>query len=259
MLMETKIKISNKFGKFFAICFSIVALLLTITMADLFSSLITVGGFTFTNSNISLNKFTLYAVYTNTSTSSSSAQEQSNICKSGGGAGYIYMDKTNFYVIASIYESEEDAKKVLTNIKATHTNANVLELVVMPIELSSNLENKERSTLEEAINIFKNTYKKLYDISVSLDTSVINDVNAKFSINELGSTISKINSNFLTLFSGETSSDLLAIKASLSELAECLNELINDYNTSYYSSKIKETYCKTILIYKNLAENLQVK
>lgn len=257
ILMKTKK--TSKLSKIFAITICTVAFFLTFTMADLFSSLITVGGFTFTSNDIYLPKHSLFAIYTATSNTQSTAETNAAICKNGGGAGYIYMDDKNFYIFASIYENEEDAKKVLSNIKPTYKTSDVLKIDILSINLSSNLETQEKKTMENCLNAFINSYKKLYDISISLDTSIINEINARLSINELGSDVSKLYSNFNTLFTSLTNSNLVRIKSALEELLNCIDYLIKNSNTEPYTSSIKNTYCEIVNIYKKLSEDLQDK
>lgn len=256
--MKTQIKTRKMhfLSKFFTIFTAVVVICLTLNLADLFSSLITVGGFTFTNNDIVLSKYNLYAVCTNSAETQVQATEHANICQIQGGAGYNYMYDSKYYTIASIYENESDANKVLQNLKKTIQTACIVQIYINPISLSSNLSSEERTNLENALNIFKNTYKELYDISVSLDTSVTNEVNAKLQINALGSKISTISTNFTTLFNTQMTNNFLTIKLKLAELSSNLNELISSSSSQPFSSQIKSTYAKAVFTYKSLAESL---
>lgn len=254
MKKNTKKRKIISFGKFFVIICSCLVVGLMFTLADLFSSLITVGGFSFTNGDIYFSKFTVYALSTASTDSKIQAEEQANMCMNQGGAGYIYLGENKFYVIASIYENKVDAEKVYENLKESLPHSNILSLTVPEISLSNSLESQEKNTLEEAISIFKTTYKKLYDTAISLDTSVINEVNARLSINQIGSNISAIQSNFLTIFNEKMTNDLLAIKIKLEDLAINVDNLISSSGNVPLSSLIKRTYCKTIFLYKELSE-----
>ena len=253
--METQVKI-KKAGKFFAIIMSVLALCLTFTMADFFSSLITVGGFTFTSNSITLPKYNLFAVCITSANTKAQAEENANMCKMQGGAGYLYLYEGKFYIIASVYENESDADKVLTNIKNTNPHSTKINIQIDTISISSNLSSEEKTTLEKALNIFKDTYKELYDISVSLDTGVINEVNARLSVNSLGSGINTISSNFTTLFNAQMTNNFLNIKLKLNELSSTINNLINAPTTHPYTSQLKLAYTETLFIYSSLAQNL---
>ena len=256
MKTESQPKKIKKVSKIFTMCVAIIAICLTLSMADLFSSLITVGGFTFTSSDISLSKYNLYAVYTNSTESKVQADEYSATCKAQGGAGYIYLNDSKFFIIASIYENESDAAKVLENIKTNNSSASITGISIPQIYFSSNLSGDEKTTLENALNIFKTTYKKLYDISVSLDTSLINEVNARLEINQIGSNITTISSNFTTIFNNQMTNNFLNIKLKLNDLLTCIDNLINASSNFPFTSLIKNAYCECLFLYKSLAENL---
>ena len=243
-------------GKIFTLVFCAVALGLTFTLADLFSSLITVGGFTFTNSDISIPKYTLYAVCTASASTNSSAEQQSSLCKSQGGAGYIYLTNNSFNIVASMYENEADAEKVVSNLKENNIDSNILNIEIPSISFNSSLTTQEKTTLEESITIFKTCYKKLYDLSISLDTGVMNEVNIKLSINQLSSDIKAVCNNFNTVFDSQINNKLLNIKLKLDELYNKMDSLIN-YTTSLpLTSQIKNTYCCSIFLLKELASAL---
>lgn len=256
--MKTNIKSNklNKLTKFFTIITAIVLICLSVTMADLFSSLITVGGFTFTNNDITLNKYNIYAICTVSTETKAIADERSVSNKNQGGAGFIYMHNSKFYVIASIYENESDAIKVKDNLKESNQNVEILNIQIPSITLSSSLESEEKTTLENSLTIFKTTYKELYDISISLDTGVINEVNARLKVNELGSKINTISTNFTTLFNNQMSNNFLIIKLKLKELTQTIDSLINSSTSFPYTSKLKETYSKTIELYQTMANSL---
>lgn len=250
-----KIKFKN-IGKFFSIFFCGVIVCLTFTLADFFSSLITVGGFTFTSSDITISKYSLYAVSTATSTTNSASAQYAETCKNQGGAGYIYISNAKFYIIASIYENLTDAKKVVSNLSENKINSEIINIEIPSISLNSNLSTQEKTTLENSINIFKNTYKKLYDIAISLDTGIITDVNARLNINGLASEIKTASDNFTTIFNSDSSTTFLNIKIKLSELCSIMNNLVNPNTNTPFTSQIKETYCNAIFLLKDLSESI---
>lgn len=258
MLMKKK-KNNKKFsfGKIFTLIFSLVIVGLSITLADLFSSLITVGGFSFTNEDITFNKYTVYAVCTSSHPTDLTAKENATLCQNQGGAGYIYLKDNSYYIIASIYENEEDAKKVKDNLKSTKPNIEILKIDIPSISINNNLETSEKDILVKSVNVFKDTFKKLYDISVSLDTSVISEVNAKLSINSIGGEISKLQNNFNTMFISNMSSNLVTIKLKLEELCTSIKNLIDGNVATPISSSVKYCYSDIIFKYLELAEQLQ--
>ena len=92
----------------------------------------------------------------------------------------------------------------------------------------------------------------MYDISVSLDTSIITEINAKLNINEVYSEANTVINNFNTMF---TDSNIAPLKLSstLQELQKILNGLINANSTFPFTSHIKNAYCEVVFLYKELA------
>ena len=247
-------KTKKTFNKILTSLIVVVTFCLMISLADLFSSLITVGGFTFVSDDVSISKFDVYAVCISSHQTLIQAQDNANICISLGGAGYIYADD-EYYVIASIYENEADAQKVKESLTLTRPSTTIKKIEIGSISMSSNLSSQEKSTLTETFNIFKNTYKKLYDISVSLDTGVIQEINARLSVNELASTINEAKDNFSTVFSTTTTKNLLATKKAVDDLSTAITNLVNNAKVPY-TSYIKYAYCETLMTYKNLADTI---
>lgn len=255
--MKTSKKIKNiKLGKIFTFAFGLVTFGLMLTMADFFSSLITVGGFSFSNDNINQNEYKLYAVYTNSYQEKILASECCEQIQRQGGAGYIYMNESSYTVIAGMYENETDAKKVLSNIIEKKPDANIMTITIPQITINSNLTQQEKATINASITLFKNVYKKLYDISISLDTAVVNEVKARLEVNEICSNTQKVLNDFNTIFSENIKTNLLSIRLSLESIITYLNDLINSNTIIPFSSLVKECYCKIIFLYKNTAENL---
>lgn len=256
MIMETSnIKKNNKFGHLFSVIFCLVSFALIVTMADIFSSLITVGGFSFSTDNINLSEYKVYAVCTSYHQEKVMAQESCESIKKQGGAGFIYMNKSSYNVIAGIYETEADAKKVLSNIIEKKPDSIIVTITIPSIIISNNLSSQEKTTVNECLVIFKNVYKKLYDISVSLDTAVLNEVNARLDVNAISSSVQNTLNNFNTIFNDNTSASLINLKLALQNTQQYLNDLVEISSSLPYTSLVKETYCKVIMAYKNMAEN----
>jgi len=255
MLMKSKMNKKSFFTKVFTICFCVISFALVVSMADIFSSLITVGGFSFVNENISANEYSVYAICTSNHPTKLLAEEFAEDIKKQGGAGCVYMNEQSYYIIASIYETESDAQKVKNNLIESKPNVSIQKLVIPKITISSNLTTQEKNTVMNCISIFKTSYQKLYDISVSLDTNVETEVGARLLVNELNSELGTIYNNFNTLFSDNLSTDLLRIKLAIEELKNHLQTLIDASGTVTYSAYVKECYCKIIMSYKSLAES----
>ena len=245
-----------KISKILTGVFVFITVSLMLSLADLFSSLITVGGFTFTSDSINVSNYNLYSISLFSNNNKLVAEEQSESCKKQGGAGYVFMTDNNYNIIASIYESKADAENVKANLINSKPNTNILEIKIPNIIINCNLNTQEKEIINEAFTIFKTSYKKLYDISVSLDTSIITEINAKFSINELFSTANNVVNNFNTIYSNSNLTNFIELKIKLQDLCKTLNKLMNAESDFPYTSYIKNTYCEIVFLYKSLAESL---
>ena len=92
MKATKKQRTKNILRKLFTGIFIIVSVCLMLSLADLFSNLITVGGFTFVSDEVFLSKYTMYAVCVSSHSTKILAQDNSDSCFSLGGAGYIWMN-----------------------------------------------------------------------------------------------------------------------------------------------------------------------
>ncbi|MDD2445884.1 MAG: hypothetical protein PHX09_03645 [Clostridia bacterium] len=243
----------KKGGKFLAITTFLICFALCITLADLFSTFITVGSY----SNISggkVNAYSIYAIYLHQSSIKSSALEQSNSVKKMGGAGYVWEQEGVFYVIASAYIEENDAKKVKENLAGSSVKADILKITFDEITISREYSTDELSKLINAISVFKNTYKTLYDISISLDTSILTETQCRLEVSNLHSEVNKTKSDFEALFNPKLTPPLLKLKLSVNSLNTLVQQLIdfNDNNLSY-NSKIKYNYMEILWINKTLS------
>lgn len=244
-------------NKFFIFLFLMLSLGVCISMADLFSSMIAVGGFNFTSNTVTFARFDLYAISTNSTTALSIAEDMSATTKDQGGAGYIYITNNNYYILASMYENLSDAEKVKSNILSTKPNTDIITINFAKLKFDNSLNSQEKEILLSSLNIFKATYKKLYDLAVSLDTDVKTEVQARLDINTIKNSANKSKSDFDTIFGSSSSYDLACIKNSLAELYNSLNSLSASTSTDYtFSTYIKHEYINDMMIYHSLCEKL---
>lgn len=255
----TKFNFQNKVvsriftGIMFAIC-----VLMCISFAELFSSLITVGGIkTNSNSDIKQQQFYLYAISLHKTDTKISAKEKAELVKKQNAGGYIWQTNEYFYVFASCYENESDATKVKTTLDNGGNTCEIIKLCFEEIEFSLNLENQEKTALTNAVCSYKNMYKKLYDLSVSIDTNLYTEVQAKVLLSDIISSFSKIKTNFETLFNPKLTSDILALKLSLTNIESILSSL-SDFSSSLipYSAQVKYAYFQILDEYGSISKTI---
>lgn len=254
----TKSFSSSKKTKFFSIFFMIISFALCISLAGVFSSLITVGGFSnITSGDAKSSGFVVYAVSLYKTQTKAQAREMSEISMHKNGAGYIYQDDEAFYVFASCYENKADAEKVVSNLKENEVSSSIKDLQFNEILLKSKMTEQEKTVLIKALSSFKNLYKKLYDLSVSIDTKLLTEIQAKVLLNDIISEQSKVQTNFETIFNSKLTSTLLEIKLSLSNISNILNNLADFSSLDIpYTSQVKNTYFQVLFEYNSLSSKI---
>ena len=256
----TKIKKKTKSGRLFALIVSIICFALCISLADLFSTAIMAGNFSgIFSSSSKITSYNIYAISTSQSSILVSAEESASSIKSQNGAGYIYNENSVYYVLASAYEKENDAELVKSNLEESGLSPFIITISVPEISITSNLTSIEKNALISAINIFKIAYQELYDISVSLDTSLKNETECKLSLNDLSSKINKIKTSFEASFNSKLTNDILNIKLKLENLNNLITQLIEYTSTNSipFSSKIKYNYIECLILNKNLCNDIK--
>lgn len=243
--------------KIFGISIVILSVILSFLLADLFSSLITVGDFAFlTTQSTKSNGYTIYAISLNKTLSLSEANNLIDEVQQKNAAGFVYKSDNIYYLLASGYENKSDAENVLKHLAESKTDAEIISIKIKKIEIDMNLKNSEKNTMIESLNIFKTTYQSLYDISVSLDTKLKTKTECKLLINNLQANVIKVQSNFDTQFNSKLNTKLLSIKLSLNKVVNSLQTLIDESDSDLFSSYIKNTYLNVIKINKDLAEDI---
>lgn len=251
-------KIYKKNGKFFAIITLIVCFCLSLTLADLFSNVITIKAFNNISTTGKQTQYTFYAISLFDGTTESTAKEQvSNIIKQGG-AGFIWKKDNKFYVLASAYLEENDAKMVKNNLKEKDISASIVKISIPEIAISGSFSSLENSTLTSALKVFKTTYESLYDVSVSLDTKIKTETECKMEITDIKNNLSKTEVAFSSVFDSKLTTNLLQIKIALTSLLTLLEDLKKFEATGAepFSYKIKNTYVQSLHLNYTLAKEM---
>ena len=247
----------NKSPRFFVVFTAVICIMMCISVAELFSSIITVGAFGVTkNNDVKQNVFSVYAINLFSSETKVQASEMGELVRKKGGAGYIYQSD-KFYVLASCYENKADAEKVSSTLKDSETDNQIIQIDFKNLTFSVKLNDQEKNTLNGAVTCFVNVYRKLYDLSVSVDTKLYTEIQSKVELNEIIGEFSKIKSNFETLFNPKLTANLLSLKLSLNNVEKILNNLAEFSSTEVpYTSQIKYTYFDILNQYDSLTKSI---
>lgn len=254
----TKNLFAIKATKVASIVFLGICLALCISFADLFSSLITVGGFSnITGGEIKQAEFSLFCISLYETETKVQAKEMSNITKRKNGAGYIWQGDKYYYVFASGYENKSDAEKVEAKLIENGNECKIVELKFSQITIKAEVNDQEKTALLNAVQCYKNLYKKLYDLSVSIDTNLYSEIEAKVLLSDIISEFTKIKTNYESLFNSKLTSNLLELKLSLANIHSILNTLSDFSSTEIpYTSQVKDTYFQILNEYNNISKTL---
>ncbi|MEG1499687.1 MAG: hypothetical protein RR400_01260 [Clostridia bacterium] len=251
-----KVKKQNK-GTVFVSIFVVVCLAVSISFADLFSRFITVGNFTLETSQTTSSAFKTYAIASHKSAKKEEAEAFSLDIKNKGGAGYVWTDSTIYYVLASCYLEENDAKKVKENLFDGGIESDIITLEFKDLKIADAKTSDENKTLLAATSSFKNTYKSLYDLSVSYDTKIVSDAETMLKLTMIKNDLEKLKTSFDVCFKTKWTNDLIILKLKLAENITTLESLIENKNqTKTFSSDIKSTYFKILKNHKSLYNEL---
>ncbi len=246
---------SHTSSKIFVILLTIFCIALCISFAELFSSLITTSGLSSVkDGEVKQNAFNLFAINLYQTETQSLAFENAVLAKKQGGAGYIW-EGDNFYVLASCYENEADAKKVQETLQENGTTCSIYTLTFDSLAIETTSSGQEKNTLLQSVQIYKNLYKQLYDLSVSIDTQLLSEIEAKINLNEITSNFKKIKANFTALFNSQLTSSILELKLSLENVDVILDELTQYSSTETpYTSMVKYAYFEILDEYTDLTK-----
>ena len=194
------------------------------------------------------NERYLYAINILTTNNFDEANLTSEYVKNQGAGGYVYACDNEYVVLLSCYSSEEDANKVMSNL-----NENGYKVSLYKIEFPSYKSNENNFT--KAVDVFFDTYKELYNLSVKYDKNEIENEDFKNNLKMLISKNEQIFNDFNKYYEGSSVKGIIYTKIYLQFLNDNLNELYNKNNN--LSSEIKSHYFYVIFLYKQLLQNIQ--
>ena len=241
-------------SKFFVFIFSILCVGLCVVAANLLSSAITVSGKAVSSSGFSELK--VFAISLGEFTSESQAKTLAEQISKKGGAGFVYKTDNLFYVLASAYEEENDAKLVQKNLSEAGTTSNIIEISCGIPEFKDVSSTQQKKAFQSALTQLKSTFILLYDISVSLDTGAIDETKAKIEIIDVNSQLETILKKTSKGTSAIDGIYYQQISNTFSEIEDCLNVLKNyeSIDGVSLSSKIKNGYLSVVDKTKDLIE-----
>lgn len=173
-----------------------------------------------------------------------------------GAGGFIWEQDGYYHIISSAYFNKNDGILVQNSIKNKGIESSLLSISFPAFSIVGNFSDDEERVLNKAVNSFLEYYHALYDIAISYDTSVYNDISAKLAVNSAHGNFSSTLANFKTVFQEESPS-------TLSDLSDALNKVLEGGKTlcsglpltatQTYSSLIKYHYLEILHIFYELS------
>lgn len=261
MEIETNsIKKPKKNGnRFFFLILTIFCVGLCVVISHFFASVITTGavGISSSTNFSSQAETTLYALSLASYPTETQAKDYANTVTRQGAGGYVLQKDSKFYVIASVYEKKNDAESVKKNL-TENANTEIIEIKINKLSLNNASNNNLKKEYYSMISELKETYLKLYDISVSLDTSVYSETKAKI---EIDAVKTNLQNQLDKISNGTSSADgvyYVIIKNSVEKIINKIGELIEYSSTDNnpFTAKLKNTYISIIEDIADLVDSL---
>lgn len=199
--------------------------------------------------SVEVEEQTLYAISMAKSETKSDITQNCESLQMQNGAGFVYEEDKQFYLLASVYENSNDAEKVKNNLKANNESVEVVKLKMTKTKIEGNFSTEEKNILTNAIKSDVEIFKQLYDVAISLDTDVFDITKAKLECNNIFSNHVATKTNLETFFKNK-SKDIEKLQKNMENDNKILSDLINEKYESEnqtFSSLIKLSYCKILL------------
>lgn len=198
-------------------------------------------------------EFDIYFLSVNKSQLEASAKQLASDLQSQNGGGYVWKKDNYYYVITSAYANKNDAVLVQNDLKTnTNIESEIFSVHFNSISFDGSFDSESKKVLQKALNIFQSSFLTLFDIAISLDTEVYNEISSRLAVNSNHSTINSVVADFQTVFSGVENENIKNLENSLNKLQKistnlCSGTTINKGQT--YSSLIKYRYLEILDVY----------
>lgn len=232
-----------------------------------FILVLSVFSFAFTSSTINTESstsspsFSIYFVSTAKSQLESEASSLANDVISSGGGGYVWQNGNYFYVISSAYENKNDATLISNKLSNENISNEVFEVSFPSFSFPLEFEkSEEKNVFVAGINLFYSSFKDLFDVSISLDTSLYDETKALIEINRLQAKADEVMKNFNLIFQNTENKILTSLEDAIVDENETLGLLAEKQMLTEKQSLlslIRYSYTKICAIYHNFLEKIQ--
>lgn len=208
--------------------------------------------------NVNSNSFTLYMISLSKSKVEKESISRASDFQQIGAGGFVWFQNEYYHAISSAYLEKNDAILVQNSIKINQNLESEIITVSFPsININGTFNNDEKKVLIKALNSVYQYYNEIYDISISLDTGVYNEISARLAVNNVHHNLNNVIDDYETMFINKNEI-LTNLKNMLNECLMvsqnlCSGVLISSNQT--YSSLLKYRYLEILNIYNNFTQN----
>jgi hypothetical protein len=247
--LMTKILIRHK-KSFIIFLFSII-FALSLVLANYLSLLIVNADVS--ASEFSSSEFEIYMLALSKSQVKNEVDAMTNDYRKIGAGGYIWENEGYYYLVSSAYSSKNDAELVQNSIKINQNlESEVFKVKFNTFSISGNFNAEEKKAILKSLSMAQDFYLSIYDIAISLDTGVYNEISAKLAVNSIASSTATTYANFTTLFPTPIEEPLLSIDSLCKNIVKIAQKLASSEKVSdsqTYSSLLKYRYLQTLYLY----------
>lgn len=234
-----------------AVCAIVICFCLTILLADVVST----GGIASLISWVKGSESdgdTYYALAVDKYDKESYASITADELRQLGGGGYVIYDN-DYYLIASVYASKEDAETVLARIKTSASSTAQIYTITLSTPKLNWVSGDAEGEVESILKYGKELFAGLYSVSVSLDGGEITEYQARTEIKALSAEIQALSLRLKNVRGNSSSVQYTKIAAELTAVTAVLDNLLNTGLPRYnLLSDVRYSYTFLLLSYKNL-------
>lgn len=207
---------------------------------------------------ITQNSFSLYFLTLGKSQIEQEALSHAPDLRTIGAGGYVWEQDGYYYIVSSAYANKNDAELVKNNLQQTQNiESEIITYSFESICLNGNFSQDEKKIISKSLSSSQSFYNAIYDIAISLDTGVYNEISAKLAVNSAHNTLATIYADFSTIYGEPIEEPLKSLSLLLKESCKisqklCTGERVSEGQT--YSSLLKYRYLEVLSLYNDFIQ-----
>ena len=244
-----KRKNSTNFKRFLSVFFVMILFLGLVLSASLVTNVLKVNGLNLGLNLSKSNKNTLkyYLLSLGSYDTFGEAESVSITATLLGASGYIWEQDNKYFVLGSVYATNENAKSVQNNFDNTEYKTEVLPVKISFTKvLNEKFSKEQKEKITDTIAFLKRVCDSLIENSIKLDKKEISYIIASNNLNNLKSDLVEYKNNFEYFFDDKIESIInfkTAILKIESLLDKTVNSLIQNDSVNY---NIKNCLCGVV-------------